>query len=111
MKKFLIFSTGICSHGLIEIKFSANPQLIDKIKLNSAWFNSENRFSEHAAQFTIQTYYSDPFHLHISFDNEGPGFKFKETTLEMTDGFETEDLDLKNFKFYRNGKFHVLAKM
>ena len=93
-----------------EIHFSAHPSLIETIKLNSTWFNSERQITESAAIFNIQTYYSDPFLLHITFDNTDERFKFNKALFEFEDGIIVPDLDLKYFRFYSDGKFQILCR-
>jgi hypothetical protein len=95
---------------IVEVEFSANPDLVEKVKLNSAWFNSTTQISAQEAVFDFQTYYSDPLRLKINFDRHDIGFNFKKVTLKMIEGFKPANLDLNYFKFYRNGENYILEK-
>lgn len=83
---------------LCHVQMSANPNLIEKIKLNSTWFNARTEFSNSEAIFHIQTFYSDACELKITFDNQDEGFEFKKAEFEISKGFATEDTTLKHYK-------------
>ena len=93
-----------------EIHFSAHPDLIERVKLNSTWFNSKSEFTNKEAHFQLQTYYSDQFWLKITFDNKDAGFRFKRATMTFEPGVEVADLDLSYYRFYKKGSIHVFEK-
>lgn len=96
---------------ICSLQFSANPNVIDKVKLNSAWFNSTKDINEKEARFSFQTYYSDPLELQISFDNSGPGFNFKKAVFKLEPDTKISDIELKHFKFYKKDEFYIFERM
>lgn len=97
---------------LTEVHFSVNPNLLEKIKLNSSWMNGKIAFSEIGVTIEPQTYYNDSLLITMKFDSAVEGFKFQKAIFKIEDGQSVPpDLELEHFRLFKQDSFMILEKM
>jgi hypothetical protein len=99
---------------IFDFELVGNPNLVEKIKLNSAWFNAKKSYTDENISFEFQTYYSDPFKLNIKLDPQIIGIQFKKIKFSFKLDIskkKLEEVPLKHFSFENHGEYFTLEKI
>jgi hypothetical protein len=98
---------------IFEIEVRANTSLIDRIKMNSAWFHAKKEYSQQEITFDFQTFYSDPLKMRIHLDSTVEGMQFQKLKFRFVEGFDVPAVDalaMKHFRFSKVNDHYELEK-